>query len=81
MPEVKLPRYCGIDDGRVLRQVAPGRPRFRIGLSDADDIGVIYLFTTMSLGWLGLGIARIGQEHLSRHWPVDHHRCGHFVMR
>jgi len=22
----------------------------------------------------------IGQEHLSRHWPVDHHRCGHFVV-
>jgi len=22
----------------------------------------------------------ISQKHLSRHWPVDHHRCGHFVV-
>ena len=73
----------GIEVGRVLRQVAQCRPRFLNRLPDACDLvdlEVIHHDDVVALERWDQALLDIGQEHLSRHRPVDHHRRGHFVM-
>jgi hypothetical protein len=81
--EFAVRQLDGIEVGRILRQVANCRPRPLDRLADAGDfvgLEVIHHHDVIALERWDEALLDIGNEHLSRHRPVDHHRRGHFVV-
>src|ERR1700730_8693094 len=73
----------GIKVRRVLRQVAQCRPCFLDRLLNAGNLvssEVIHHDDVVTFECWNQALLDISQKHLSRHWPVDHHRRGHFVV-
>src|SRR6266478_1680741 len=68
---------------RVLRQITQCRLRFLDRLSDAGHLvgrKVVYHDDVVSLERGNQALLDIGQEHLSVHGSLEHHRGGHFVV-
>src|SRR5271165_396339 len=80
--EFAVRQLDGIKIRRVLRQVAQCRPRLLDRLLNAGNLvssEVVHDDDVVTFERRNQALLDISQKHLSRHWPVDHHRRGHFV--
>src|ERR1700738_1288677 len=72
-----------VEIGRVLRQIAKYRPRFLDRLSnpgDQVDSAVVHDADIVAPECGNQAMLDIGEEHLSGHGTLDHHRRSHLIM-
>ena len=81
--ELTVEQLDGVEIRRVLREVTPRRPRFLNRLPDArDPVGfeVVHHDDVIAPQRWNQALLDIGPEHLSRHGPLDDHRCSQSVV-
>lgn len=81
--ELAVRHFDGIEVGRVFGQIAKARPRLLDGFADAGDLVggiVVHHDDVVAPERRTQTLLDIGQEHVSSHGSLDHHRRDHLVV-